>query len=303
MKRVALVRMDVLSEPDPDEAPLLGALRDAGIDARSIVWTRAADPEHDPANYDACILRATWDYYKRPAEFVRWLQRAATVTRLFNSPRDVLWNMHKSYMLELEARGVPIVPTLLVRQGEIEDSKKAESTLAQTGWSSFIIKPAVSAGSWMTTRHEEMVGAAETLVSLARERDTLVQPVIPEFAEPPVRAPSGAEWGGEVCVVWIDGQITHAVRKRPRYAGEDESVSAADVTDAHRALAGRAIDASGARPMYARIDMVERRDGSLLLSELELIEPSLFFDYSEAALKQMVLAVRASLPAGGQAAR
>ena len=297
MRRVGLVRMDVLSEPDPDEAPLLRALRDAGIDARTIVWTRASEPEHDPANYHACILRATWDYYKRPAEFVRWIQRAATVTHLVNSPHDVLWNMHKSYILELQARGVPVVPTALVRQGEIQDLRGAESALARTGWPSFIIKPAVSAGSWMTTRHEEVIGAAETLVSRTRERDMLVQPIIPEFAEPPKRAPSGGEWGGEVCVVSINSRITHAVRKRPRYAGEDESVSAADVTDAHRALARSALDASATRPMYARIDMVERRDGSLLLSELELIEPSLFFDYSDAALEQMVLAVRAPLHA------
>ena len=105
------------------------------------------------------------------------------------------------------------------------------------------------------------------------------------------------ETAGERAVVWIDGETTHAVRKAPRFTGQDESVSGAlPVTDAERERVERALSAvaggEGAMRdlLYARADLVDD-DGTLRISELELIEPSLFLKQSPAALERLVDAI------------
>ena len=48
---------------------------------------------------------------------------------------------------------------------------------------------------------------------------------------------------GERALIWIDGELTHAVRKTPRFDGDDESVSdAVPISAPEAALAHRAIE-------------------------------------------------------------
>jgi hypothetical protein len=94
--------------------------------------------------------------------------------------------------------------------------------------------------------------------------------------------------------VWIDGEITHAVRKSPRLSGGEEVISPAmPIADEERALAMRVLS-SGCIPgelLYARIDMVRDAENRPMLSEVELIEPSLFFRESPRALERFVAAI------------
>ncbi|MGD8482327.1 MAG: hypothetical protein PVF61_05810, partial [Gammaproteobacteria bacterium] len=100
---------------------------------------------------------------------------------------------------------------------------------------------------------------------------------------------------GERAIVWIDGEFTHQVVKRPRYHGEDEQVSAAsrpaagDLEIAERALA--CIDSD---LLYARVDIVDDAEGRPVISELELLEPSLFLLQHPPALERFVAAIAAS---------
>ena len=99
-------------------------------------------------------------------------------------------------------------------------------------------KPVVSAASYKTRR----VGAGSLdageihLRELLAERDVLVQRYLPSVED-----------HGERALVWVDGELTHAVRKTPRFEGEDESVSvdAVAIAPAEAALARRAIVAAG----------------------------------------------------------
>ncbi|MGD0527625.1 MAG: hypothetical protein ABSE49_21005, partial [Polyangiaceae bacterium] len=245
-------------------------------------------PDADFASAGLTLIRSTWNYAERPADFLAWVDRVAARSTLWNGRGTVRWNVHKSYLLDLDARGIPVVPTHLVRRGE-------GTTLAELrrerGWSDLVVKPAVSGGSRGTIRVSSAVSAAafergeSHLRALAAREDVLVQPYL-----------SSVEGHGERAIVWIDGEATHAVRKTPRFLGDPESVSAAVPIEADEAdLARRAVAAAPGPLLYARVDVARGEGGQPRVMELELIEPSLFFARAPAALDRYVAAVAKQL--------
>jgi len=277
---VALATSRVLPEPDDDEAPTLAALRAAGLRTEALAWD---DPEADFSAARMTVLRATWNYPDDPERFLAWVERTAAVTELWNPLASIRWNLHKGYLLELEHAGVPVVPTCLVRRGE---ATALAEILEARGWSDVVIKPAVSNASRLTVRSgpEAMETGEAHLRGLATRGDVLVQPYM-----------TSVEGYGERSLVWIDGEITHAVRKFPRLVRQHEAVtgplpvSPAEAEVARAALA--VAEAAGAPLLYARIDLAPGPDGAPRVMELELIEPSLFFVFSPAALDRFVRAV------------
>lgn len=279
MLRIALVTCARPPEPDPDEGLLLVALRRAGVEAQMIAWDDPA-PEHDPARFGLIALRSTWNYYANPPAFLAWCERAAAVSRLVNPPDVVRWNFHKRYLAELEMHGVAVVPTVFLDGGSRAD---VGAIVGARSWGDFVVKPSVSAGSFRTRRFGagERAEAQAFLDGELRSRDMMIQPYLPSV-----------ETAGELSVVSIEGEVTHAVRKSPRFAGGVESVSEAlDPAPVDHDFAHRAIEASGLDPLYARVDIMRDGAGRPLLSELELIEPSLFLQQSPAALDRFVRAL------------
>lgn len=279
---IALATCRKLPEPDADEAPTLAALRAAGFAAGALAWD---DPAADFSAARLTLLRATWNYPEDPERFLAWVERTAAVTEVWNPVAAVRWNLHKGYLLELEKAGVPVVPTCLVRRGE---AASLAGILASRGWSDVVIKPAVSNASRLTLRSgpETREAGEAHLRGLSATQDVLVQPYV-----------ESVDGHGERAVVWIDGELTHAVRKSPRFTGIGESVigplpiSPAEAGVARAALAA-AITATGAALLYARIDLALRADGTPQVMELELIEPSLYFPSSQEALERFVRGVR-----------
>lgn len=283
--RVAIATCQDKPEPDPDEAPLLAALRARGVSAETLAWDGPSLP--DPSHYDQVVLRSPWNYFLEPERFLDWTRRIATGTRLRNGVAVTEWNLHKRYLLELERADLPIVPTVLVPQGPAPDL----AALARArGWDEIVVKPAISAASFRTRRFHaaEFAAAQAFLRSLCAHRDALVQPALPGFVSP-----------GERAHVWIAGEHTHCVRKQPRFAGQDESVSGALAPEpAERALLQRALAALPAAVredlLYARLDLVPDAHGAPLISELELIEPSLFLVQHSPALERLADAIAAN---------
>jgi hypothetical protein len=98
---------------------------------------------------------------------------------------------------------------------------------------------------------------------------------------------------GERSLVWIDGKFTHKVTKKPRFEGHDESVSGAGpLTKEESTIGLAAMDAymgwTLERPLYGRVDVMETGDGRLVVSEVELTEPSLYFLQEPRALELFV---------------
>jgi glutathione synthase/RimK-type ligase-like ATP-grasp enzyme len=275
---VALATCIALPEPDPDMEPLLGALRSAGVKVKAMGWD---DPYADFAQAPLTIVRSTWNYSEQHAKFLRWVDDVALRSDVWNTPATIRWNTHKSYLLDLEAKGVPVVPTHLLERG---DKTPLAEVLRARGWSEVVVKPAVSGGSRMTKRvrpGDDQAGEAH-LRALATREDVLVQPY-----------QASVEGHGERAIITVDGHPTHAVRKTPRFVGDPEQVSEAMPIEAdEEALARQALAAAPGPLLYGRVDMARGEDGKPRVMELELVEPSLFFRQSPDALARYVEVVK-----------
>jgi O-ureido-D-serine cyclo-ligase len=278
---VVLATATKIGKEDFDQAPLVQAFDDVGVEARVLAWDDAG-AQAGFATACACLLRSTWNYVQNYQRFLPWVDWCAGVTALWNPANVVRWNSHKQYLLELQALGVPIVPTQLHRRGAAVDV----GALARFG-ADLVVKPAVSAGSFGTVRStgDHATGAAH-LSDWVAERDMLVQRYQPSVMT-----------YGERALIVIDGQLSHAVRKRARFAGDGEAVSnqAVPIADDERALAERVLAAAPGPLLYARVDLVRDEAGVPCLMELELIEPSLFFARHPPAAACLAAAVAARL--------
>jgi hypothetical protein len=278
---VAIASCLVLPEPDPDEAPLTEALRSEGLSVETLGWD---DASADFSRARVTLLRSTWNYPEAPEAFASFIDRTAKSTALYNGAPTVHWNLHKRYLLALERAGVPVVPTRLIERGA---STTLASIMHDLGTERAVVKPAISAASRGTIKVDagDLARGEAHLRALAVKEDVLVQPYL-----------SSVEGHGERAVVWIDGAVTHAVRKSPRFAGGAESVSTAvDVAPDEIALAERAIAVAPGPLLIARIDVARGDDGRPMVMELELIEPSLYFVQSPTALARYVAAVQRRL--------
>lgn len=266
MKKIAIATCLKLPEPDHDEAPLLSALRRSGVEADMLAWD---DPKAEPGRYEAVIIRSTWNYIHDLPAFLSWAERTARATKLINPLEILRWNTHKGYLREV---AVPSVPTVYAGRGK---------PAPDWSWADVVVKPQVGAGSFATRRFQDKKEARAFLAS--QDRDMMVQPYL-----------RSVEGHGERALIWIAGEVTHSVRKTPRFTGSDESVSEAlPVSKEERAFAERALAPYARRLLYARVDVAPADDGSLLLMELELVEPSLFLKQCPAALERLSGAIAA----------
>ena len=236
-------------------------LAQRGVVAEWVAWE---DPSADWSRYGAVWIRSTWNYTEHHAAFLHWLDAVGATTDLWNPASVIRWNSHKSYLLDLASRGVDVVPTALVRDGE---PLELDRLLDERGWTDAVVKPAVSVGAIGASR----VHRADAPVWTPEPHlgDLLVQPLMAGVAE------------GETSMIAIDGRVTHAVRKIPaagdfrvhvQYGGREV---AHEPEPAELELAARALEAVGQPLLYGRVDCVATADGPRLM-ELELIEPSLF---------------------------
>jgi hypothetical protein len=261
-----------LPEPDADEAPLATALAAAGIDAPLMAWE---DPDADWDAPHPTIIRSTWNYAFHLPAFLAWIDRVSAAGPLFN-PRDVVRaNVYKRYMIELRERGVPIVPTTLVERG-------ATCELPAT---KVVIKPEVGGGSFNAKVFEDGRDGIDHLRFVTTTGAALVQPYV-----------DSVDAYGERSLIWIDGELTHAIRKTPRFAGYNECVEGPfPIADDERVVAGAALAPYVDRIFYGRVDLVRDRDGKPMVMELELVEPSLFFPKYPPALERFVAGLQCRL--------
>ncbi len=274
--KVAYISCMELPEPDIDQEPLVGALSAAGHETLVAAWD---DPSVDWAGFDVAVVRATWNYIDDVEAFRAWIDRVDGLTTLLNPAETMKWNLHKGYLRELESGGVPIVPTAFFDKGETAD---VIGVCSERGWSRIVIKPSVGAGSYGTRAFDLNEGeghrAQRYFDEMIEQRDMMVQ----VFME-------SVNTVGETALIVIDGELTHAIEKRPRFDDQDESVLLREVvTDEMREIADRVMGVAGKEALYGRVDVMPDAEGALVLSELELLEPSLFFPYFPSAMDVFV---------------
>ena len=279
---VALVTCAAMPGLHPDDRQLLHALRAAGIEAEPAVWE---DPHYDWSALRLAVIRSAWDYSFRRDQFVAWAERAARATTLWNSAPLVRWNTHKRYLCDLAERGVSAAPTVVLPAGS---TTTLDEVLETRGWKDAVVKAAVAQSgryALFVPRDQRAAGRAH-LARLLPHEDMLVQPYLPSVAT-----------AGELSLVFVDGECTHAVRKRAApgdFRVHDDYGGTVELETPgleHLATARAALASVGEPVHYARVDLVEGPSGSPMIMEFEVVEPELFFRWSPKAAACFTAAV------------
>jgi len=268
MRRCAFLTMASIADFLCDDDLAYGPFREHGWQVEPVDWKRR---DVDWRHYDAVLIRSAWDYPSDPAAFLDVLAAIeASGTPLANSVALARWNLRKSYLHELAARGVCIVPTLAGRGTDTAPLARWRRELAND---ELVLKPLIGANAGHTHRIAPDINAADyaRIAECFGDHDYLVQPFMRSVIEE-----------GEYSLFYFGGACSHAILKTPKpedFRVQEEHGGIIRTVAAGEALleAGRAtLAALPETPLYARADYVRHGGDRFALMELELIEPSLY---------------------------
>ncbi|GAB5415937.1 MAG: hypothetical protein Crog4KO_07180 [Crocinitomicaceae bacterium] len=276
---------DVYTQNVLDEDRLLADACEAlGMKVHRTNWD---DPNMDWSETKFAIFRTTWDYFERFPEFSEWLDDVQDKTTLINSSDLIHWNLDKHYLLELKLKGVRIPATHYLEKG---NDHSLMEIVEKSGWNKCILKPAVSGAA----RHTYLFDApdAANFNEIYQELIAQESMMLQEYQEQITSK-------GEVSYILFGGKYSHAVLKKAKagdFRVQDDfggtlhqyQPSADEITFAEFALAQ-----CPEMPVYARVDVFWDNQDELVLGELELIEPELWFRECETAAAACADAIQA----------
>ena len=275
MKQIAYLTMDSLENFVAYDHLTIEPLRRRACHVQHVSW-RAQNVAWD--DFDLVVIRSPWDYQQDPEQFLGVLQTIeASQATLLNSLTTVKWNIDKRYLQQLQQAGVAIVPTeWLVKLTEAD----IQSMIDQNPDGQCVCKPQIGAGAeltwWLSATGSETEKSA-ALQAFAN-KPLMLQPFIRSVIEV-----------GEYSLFYFGGLYSHCVFKTPKTGDfrvqEEHGGLLKSITPESdlMAAADRAIAAIPEWTLYARVDLVRLDDGTPVVIELELIEPSLYFPFDEAS--------------------
>lgn len=258
---------------------LTPAFAGRGMSLEPIDW-RA--PFAEFAGFAAALIGTPWDYFDLADEF---LERLGTLEaagiRVLNAPGVVRWNIEKTYLRELAARGAPAIPTLWLKDAGRDDVLAA---LEQFAVDSVVVKRQVGGGALGQRRFFRDDLPCE---GWRMGHPAMIQPFLRAIVEE-----------GEISLIFVGGAFSHALRKlaakgeyriQSLFGGREEDFvpSASELAQAEAVLTACPFPA----PTYARIDMVRLPSGELAVMEAELIEPYLYPDQGPELGERLAAAV------------
>ena len=249
----------------PEDEHLKSAMQAQGAEVTVAPWNGPFTPF---AATDLVLIRTPWDYTDHAQKFAQWLDRLEEAQTLVSNPVALMsWNMNKHYLADLQRQGAPLTATAITAP-EATDILSAAENL---GLQDIVIKPVISAGSKGLARlvspDHDAVEKALTGITC----DMLVQAFVPEI-----------ETLGETSLLFFGDTFSHAVVKKPKQGDircqEEFGGSTTRIDPPAFAIeeARKLLTLLPEAPDYARVDVIIR-DTDLILMEVELIEPELFF--------------------------
>lgn len=245
----------------------------AGLSPNGFALTpvRWSDPGLDWTRFAAVLVNCAWDYQDRHEDFLAALDAIAGLgVPVFNDPETVRWNIRKTYLREIEAKGVAVIPTLWPEAPTAADIVGA---MDMFGVDDVVLKRQVGGGARAQVRYNRanVPEAGSVAATSVMDRPGMIQPFVPAIASE-----------GEFSFLFVDGEFSHVVLKRAKagdyriqesYGGKSMAI---EPSGEDRAAAQAVLDVLPDRPLYARVDMVRGEDGGLMLMELEVLEPYLY---------------------------
>jgi glutathione synthase/RimK-type ligase-like ATP-grasp enzyme len=293
MPRIALATYAAFPDLPPDDQIFQRALEARGAVAPAVLW----DAGVDWSAFDAVVVRSCWDYHLRHAAFLSWIGRVERSGAVLHNAASILrWNSDKRYLRDLEMAGVDVVHT---RWSDETPELSLAEVLAAEGWDEVVIKPAISASATDTWRIPPgKAGDWEARFrEMTRRGPIMIQPFVAEVSVE-----------GEWSLVFIGGEFSHAMLKRPapgdfRVQAELGGTQQAITADPALVRVAREVLAQvpGA-PSYARIDGCVV-NGRFRIMEVELLEPTLYFTEGPAAAERLAALVLEGLPSPSPSSR
>ena len=252
-----------------------------GFTVETISWHHFS---HDFSQYDAVIIRSTWDYQDSVNDFAQALTRIEqSGTTLINPLPLMLWNINKRYLNTLNQAGVPIIPSVFLRNLQ---GVELTHFFADFDCDEVIFKPLVSANSDNTFRvsTETLATQEAELKRIFAQTECMVQPFLSAIID-----------DGEYSLFFFNGQYSHAIKKVPKkgdFRVQEEhggQLYTVEPTQAQLDVARLVLNNLPSECLYARVDLVDN-NGAWQLMEVELIEPSLYFNMDPDSPKRFVQA-------------
>jgi len=103
---------------------------------------------------------------------------------------------------------------------------------------------------------------------------------------------------GEISLMMIDGKYSHAVLKKAKigdFRVQDDfggTVSQYQPSKKEIQFGENTINKLSFKPIYARVDIIIDNNNNLALSELELIEPEMWFRFFPSSAKKLALKIK-----------
>lgn len=279
--KIAIATRHNLPDWEQDDQPFFQALSKAGIQHDVVPW----DSDTQWSDYDLCLIRTTWDYQERFAEFTQWIKTVSQQTKLYNPESIIHWNSHKSYLRELEQNHIQIAPSVWLEHGQVYNIR---TIMAEKGWQQGFIKPLIGANAReccrFDTSEQGLATAQSHIDRLIANEDLVLQPYL-----------ATVETFGETSGIFFNHAFSHGTRKVPvqgdfrvqdDYGAKDYpyQLNEAEIHLAQKALqyvSDTYLSTGLDRLLYARIDFLHDQSGQVYLNEMELIEPSLFFRHGK----------------------
>jgi glutathione synthase/RimK-type ligase-like ATP-grasp enzyme len=259
------------------------ALEKFNLKVHRLSWD---DPNFDWSSTQYALFRTTWDYFDKFDEFSAWLKNVSQKTNLINTESIIKWNINKHYLTDLENKGVHCTPTIFIEKG----SQKSLAQLHdQISWQETVLKPVISGAARHTYKLNLLnLHLYESIFKeLIQKEAFMLQPFQKNIVEK-----------GELSLIVIDGKFTHAIlkiAKKGDFRVQDDfggTVHNYKPSLEEIDFAERAVKACPSKPTYARVDMFTDNDGHLAVSELELIEPELWFRNNPVAANKLAFAIK-----------
>lgn len=267
------------------------ALLQEALEAKNLSVSRTNwdDPTFDWSQTKSIIFRSTWDYFDRFDEFSAWLQIVEQKTKLLNSKQLIYWNIDKIYLSELKEAGVRIPPTVFIEQGSAET---LNDLMLKSGWKEWVLKPLIAGAARHTYRFDETNYSEIALIydQLIEKEAMMLQ----EFQRQ-------IQTKGEIALIFFGAEFSHAILKKAKegdFRVQDDfggTVHDYKASEEEIAFALKAILECPELPIYARVDIIWNNDDELCLSELEMIEPELWFRRNKFAAEKLAYEIVNSL--------
>lgn len=272
-------RNEYINNVIKEDQLVMDALERLGFRTKKIAWS---DASFDWTLTKVALFRTTWDYAEKFNQFSDWLMEVSLKTRLVNDYETIIWNLDKHYLADLKEKGVNIVETYFIEPG---DNRTLQELHHELGWEHTVLKPAISAAAKDTFKlsPENIADHEDRYAYLVKDESMMLQP----FQDDVLKR-------GELSLMLIGDTYTHAVLKVAKpgdFRVQDDfggTVEDYKPTQAEIDLAIAAVKACDyTPPLYARVDIVNDNNGNPAVSELELVEPEMWFRKNEKAAEML----------------